>query len=113
MLYLFDSKVKDNPAHLLWASFPYLYYLRASKAPPANESIWPTEVAVLSVISPELSHDNLVGNQHGQAASEAYAEAINPKTNKERRIEIGHQLLKYCELDTLATVKIWEFFRGA
>ena len=31
---------------------------------------------------------------------------------EERRLEIKDQLLRYCHLDTLAMVRMWEVFRG-
>jgi hypothetical protein len=45
-------------------------------------------------------------------AMSAYAEAIAPTTTTERKAEIEQQLQKYCELDTLAMVRIWSFFSG-
>jgi hypothetical protein len=45
-------------------------------------------------------------------AVEAYKEAIASNTNTQRKGEIRQQLIQYCKLDTLATVKIWEYFRG-
>jgi len=67
--------------------------------------------AVLPAICPELSYSDL-DVQHGMAAVDAYKEAISPETTPERKETIRGQLLKYCELDTLATVKIWHFFKG-
>ena len=43
-------------------------------------------------------------------AISAYREAIAPKTTPERKAEIHQQLDAYCALDTLALVRIWEFF---
>ena len=79
---------------------------------PAQEGSWGLK-AVLPAIAPELSHGDLDEIQHGQAAAEAYNEAINLETTDERRTQIEQQLLEYCKLDTFATVKIWDFFRGA
>jgi hypothetical protein len=67
---------------------------------------------VLPAICPELSYGDL-DVQHGMAAVEAYKEAIAPETTPERKETIRGQLLKYCELDTLATIKIWECFKGS
>ena len=39
-------------------------------------------------------------------------EAMTPGTTPERKAEIERQLLAYCKLDTLAMVRLWEFFRG-
>ena len=52
------------------------------------------------------------GVQDGQAAQGAFLEAATPGTTSERWSEIERQLLAYCELDTLAMVRLWEFFRG-
>ena len=45
-------------------------------------------------------------------AISAYQEAIMPNTTPERKAEIYSQLDKYCALDTLAKVRLWEFFSG-
>ena len=64
--------------------------------------------AVLPTIAPELSYDNLeVGN--GGDAQEAYLEITHPETPQESKIMLEDALLKYCEQDTLAMVKIVEF----
>ena len=78
---------------------------------PIQRGSWSLK-AVLPAICPELSHGDLEEVQHGLAAVEAFKEAIAPKTSTERKEEIHRQLLEYCKLDTLATVKIWQFFRG-
>lgn len=43
---------------------------------------------------------------------DAFSEAINPGTTKERKCEIEKQLLVYCGLDTFAMVRLWHFFCG-
>jgi hypothetical protein len=43
----------------------------------------------------------------GCAAMEAYLDMQNP----DRRAEMSAQLLRYCGIDTLATVFVWEFWR--
>jgi hypothetical protein len=45
-------------------------------------------------------------------ALDAYREAVAPGTAPERKAELERQLLAYCELDTLAMVRLWERFRG-
>ena len=50
--------------------------------------------------------------QDGTAAMEAFIEAIQPSTSAERKAELERQLLAYCRLDTLAMVRLWEFFSG-
>lgn len=68
--------------------------------------------AVLPAAVPELSYETLEGVQHGGAVAEAFAEAIHPGTAAGRKREIKKQLLAYCRLDTLAMVRLWEFFSG-
>lgn len=40
-------------------------------------------------------------------------EAIAPGTEAARERQLAEQLLEYCRLDTLAMLRLWEFFRGA
>jgi hypothetical protein len=44
--------------------------------------------------------------------TQRYQEAIAPHTTPERKAEIHQQLDKYCCLDTLAMVRLWQFFGG-
>jgi hypothetical protein len=69
-------------------------------------------LVVLPALCPDLAYGSLDGVQDGQAAQGAFLEAASPGTTSERRAEIERQLLAYCELDTLAMVRLWEFFRG-
>ena len=62
---------------------------------------------VLPVIIPELSYNNLEINE-GMEASNKWRDMIDPKTDKKESEKIYNNLLKYCELDTLAMVKILE-----
>jgi hypothetical protein len=78
---------------------------------PDQHGTWSIK-AVLPVVCPDLTYDSLDGVQHGQAAQGAFLEAMNPGTTPERKAEIQRQLLAYCELDTFAMVRLWEFFRG-
>ena len=68
--------------------------------------------AVLPAAVPELSYDTLDGVVDGGTAMSAYCEAIQPGTTPERKREIEKQLLAYCRMDTLAMVRLWEFFTG-
>ena len=56
----------------------------------------------------------LVGlmNALSDGAMTAYLEAITANTSKERKAQIEEQLLAYCALDTLAMVRLWQFFSG-
>ena len=78
---------------------------------PSQNGSWSLK-AVAPDIAPELSYENLDGVHVGSEAGIAYLEACEPNTTLERREELRRQMLAYCELDTLATVRIWEFFKG-
>ena len=55
---------------------------------------------------PELDYHNLNDVHKGDEASAAYLSLKDlPKAEEEK---LRHSLLKYCELDTLAMIKIWE-----
>jgi hypothetical protein len=61
-----------------------------------------------TLIGSELSYDNLdVGD--GQQAQLAFDEMISPQTAPKRREEIKTAMLKYCQQDTLAMVKLTEW----
>ena len=57
--------------------------------------------------------DGLPGVKDGGMAMEAYVEAITPGTSPERREQIRQELIAYCGFDTLAMVRVWEFFSGS
>jgi hypothetical protein len=67
---------------------------------------------VLPAVAPDLRYDVLEGVQDGGAAMHAYLEAIDATTTPARRLEIEAQLRDYCGLDTLAMVRLWQFFAG-
>lgn len=68
--------------------------------------------SVLPAICPDLDYAELDGVKDGNMAIVAFQEAIHPDTSPERKTEISKQLDKYCQLDTLAMVRIWEVFSG-
>ncbi len=78
---------------------------------PTQHGSWSIK-AVLPAAIPELSYDQLEGVQDGGMAVSAFMEAINPAITAERKAEIENQLFSYCQLDTLAMVRLWQFFRG-
>lgn len=78
---------------------------------PNQKGSWSIK-AVLPAIAPDLDYVALEGVQNGALAVEAYAEAIAAGTSAERREQLRRQLLAYCQLDTLAMVRIWSFFIG-
>ena len=53
-----------------------------------------------------LNYHNLEDIHNGSEASNAYANLGN--LSKEEQEKLRNNLLKYCELDTYAMVKIWE-----
>lgn len=64
---------------------------------------------VLPVIVPELSYDGMEVAD-GTGAMDAWSKML-VEENPEKRNELKDALLGYCELDTLAMVKIFEFVR--
>ncbi len=77
---------------------------------PSQKGSWSIK-AVLTAMVPELSYKQLDTVQDGGGAQLAYLKAIG-KADEVPTAEgielIRKQLLAYCELDTLAMVKIWE-----
>ena len=53
-----------------------------------------------------------LGRHFAEEAHEECSEAMQPGTTPQRREALRSQLLAYCRLDTLATVKLWEVFSG-
>lgn len=76
---------------------------------PSQQGSWSIK-KVLPAIAPGISYDQLGGIQDGGMAMEAFKEAIDQACPPERKTEIERQLRRYCSLDTLAMVKIWEYF---
>jgi hypothetical protein len=76
---------------------------------PAMLGSWSIK-AVLPTVAPELSYGALGEVQDGLAAQNAYLEAIQPATPDARRATLRRALLDYCRQDTLALVKLVEFF---
>jgi len=60
---------------------------------------------VLPTVAPELNYANLEVSD-GAMAQEAYKEAVNSLTTLERKEEVRKAMLKYCEQDTIAMLKI-------
>jgi hypothetical protein len=78
---------------------------------PSQQGSWSIK-AVLPAAVPELSYDQLAGVQDGGMAMVAFVEAISPEITLERKAELEEQLLAYCQLDTLAMVRLWQLFSG-
>jgi hypothetical protein len=78
---------------------------------PEQKGSWSIK-SVLPSVAPDLEYNLLDGIQDGGMAMDAYLEAISADVSAERKSEIERQLLSYCELDTLAMVRIWNVFSG-
>lgn len=63
--------------------------------------------AVLPVLVPELSY-KVLEIQEGGTAQRTWMDTVLGGNNVEQKEKILQDLRKYCELDTLAMVKIWE-----
>jgi hypothetical protein len=63
---------------------------------------------VLPVIAPDLSYKDL-DIQEGNSAQRLWMEAVLDEKHPEHKEKILKDLWKYCKLDTLAMVRIWEF----
>jgi hypothetical protein len=98
------SAIVERVVDLLPIARNYYYH-------PSQNGSWSIKY-VLPAICPDLHYSELEGVQDGQMAISAYQEAIMPDTTPERKAEIYSQLDKYCALDTLAMVRLWEFFSG-
>jgi hypothetical protein len=77
---------------------------------PGMRGSWSIK-AVLPTIAPELAYDDLAV-AHGGMAQEAFTEMLRPDLTHERRAELREGLLKYCERDTWAMVRIAHFLRN-
>ena len=69
--------------------------------------------AVLPTINPDMDYKKLEGIREGTAASNGFLEAINPETDRVRKLELEEQLRRYCRFDTEAMVEIVRFFTAA
>jgi hypothetical protein len=66
--------------------------------------------AVLPTVAPDLDYAKLGEVQDGLAAQRAYSQASAPNTPAPRRDSLRRALLEYCRQDTLALVRLVEFF---
>ncbi len=76
---------------------------------PAMQGSWSIK-AVLPTVAPDLRYDALGEVRDGLAAQHAYFEAVKPTTSDARRAALRRALLDYCKQDTLALVRLVEFF---
>ena len=82
---------------------------RAHYYHPDQRGSWSIK-AVLPTIGAGLDYSTLDEVSDGEAAQTAFLEAIDPATSAARRQSLNAALLAYCEFDTLALVKLLEFF---
>jgi len=78
---------------------------------PAMKGSWSIK-AVLPCVAPDLTYSSLEEVREGQAAQRAYLEIINPENPEDRRKKLESELRDYCQLDTLAMVRLARYFQG-
>lgn len=66
---------------------------------------------VLPTIAPELAYGDL-DVRNGTQAQQVFSELMNPVLSLARRASLHESLLRYCERDTLALVKVAHFFQS-
>ncbi|NIP19022.1 MAG: DUF2779 domain-containing protein [Xanthomonadales bacterium] len=66
--------------------------------------------AVIPTVAPELDYEHLAGIKEGTEASNAYLAAIQPGSDPAEKERVRQELLEYCRADTLAMVRLAEFF---
>ena len=77
---------------------------------PEMKGSWSIK-AVLPTIAPDLDYTQLLVGGGGDA-QDAYKEIVHPETPDARKQELTEGLRKYCELDTLAMVRLVWFFQS-
>jgi len=79
---------------------------------PAMMGSWSLK-AVLPTIAPDLDYANLDGDvKSGSDVESVYAEILDPATDAARRTELETAMVTYCHRDTLALVRLVEFFEA-
>ena len=91
--------------------FDLLPLIKAHYYHPAMKGSYSLK-AVLPTVAPELSYDGLGDVQDGTGAQLAYEKLIDADTPSEQRRKLSDQLREYCQLDTLAMVRIVWFFEN-
>ena len=95
--------INERVVDLLPIARDYYYH-------PDMKGSWSIKV-ILPTIAAELSYDNLeVGD--GAMAMDAFAEMIDESTTQERMEQLREGLLRYCERDTLAMLRLANYFQG-
>ena len=94
--------IRDHIIDLLVPFQSGWYYNRAMGGSFSIKSVLPA----IFPDDPDLDYHNLEGIHNGSEAMNAFA-AMERMTPQERE-STRQNLLKYCELDTYAMVKVWE-----
>lgn len=68
--------------------------------------------AVLPTVAPDLGYSGLDIVSSGEMAEPVFLEMIDGGTDPGRKAELRQALLRYCELDTLAMVRLAHFLEG-
>ena len=64
---------------------------------------------VVPTMAPHLNYGSLGDVQDGNAAGTTYLQIINPETDAAECQRLTHELLAYCEHDTLAMVELVKY----
>lgn len=99
--------IHDNIVDLIVPFRRRDYYCKAMQGSSSIKSVLPA----LFPDDPALDYHNLEGIHRGDEASAAFSDMPNMSTDELKACR--HNLLKYCELDTYAMVKLWERLKEA
>ena len=94
--------IRDNIVDLLVPFQSGWYYNRAMGGSFSIKSVLPA----IFPDDPALDYHNLEGVHNGSEAMTVFPKIKDMPL--EEQAKARHDLLKYCELDTLAMVKVWE-----
>ena len=94
--------IRDNIIDLLVPFQSGYYYNRAMGGSFSIKSVLPA----IFPDDPELDYHNLEGVHNGSEAMTVFPKIQYMSRDEQERIR--HNLLKYCELDTYAMVKVWQ-----
>ena len=98
------EKITDRLVDLLPLAREHYYH-------PDMMGSWSIK-AVLPTVAPELNYQDLDGVHDGMEAQIAYLEAVQAEASSEQRKMLEKQMLEYCKMDTMAMVKMVDFFQS-
>jgi hypothetical protein len=101
----------DTLAKIIGRLFDLLPLTKAYYYHPEMKGSWSIK-DVLPAIAPDLDYGQLGEVQDGTSAQDAFAEILNPGTQKGRKAALTVDLLGYCRLDTLAMYRLACFLEG-